>query len=129
MQSSCSAYLQNLRSQFCQFPSIGGVPEGRGGLKDEIVYESEYENKNEKACVLHTRFQTQIRSEAFGGVIRKTRTSMRASMKIRTAKNAFFHTRFQTQTRSDHSRGFTASLRYAALSVLCEFDFGCRGLL
>jgi hypothetical protein len=41
--------MQILRYQFCKFPSIGGVPEGRGGYKNENEYENEYENKNGKS--------------------------------------------------------------------------------
>jgi hypothetical protein len=43
----------------------------------------------------------------------------------------FFHTRFQNRSHSDDSRGFTASLIYAALSglavvwVLMKYVFNC----
>jgi hypothetical protein len=39
---SFSAYMQNLKPQFCKFPSFGGVPKGRGGLKNENEIEHEY---------------------------------------------------------------------------------------
>jgi hypothetical protein len=34
--------MQNLKPQFCQFPSFEGVPEGRGGFKNENEIENEY---------------------------------------------------------------------------------------